>query len=102
MGNKLFVIGGLNALNCEVFDSFFRKFSLIEAKLPKLNPILRSVNIAVCIGKIILNYNENYSNGRFEDTILYIYDVQKNHWSEKSCSVLKNLGYLSCVKYYFD
>ena len=102
MGNKLFAFGGEYNRSCEVFDSFTRKFTLMKANLPKLNFSLTFIYNAVNIGSIIYVLSERQSINSQEDTALYIYDVEKNHWLEKNCSVLKYLSCVSCVKYCTD
>ena len=93
MGNKMFVIGGEDTSTCEIFDSFSRKFTYIK-----------SINYqskydcsfeAVCVSQTIIVFQtEPYG------TKLFIYDVSKQQWSEKECSVLQNLTGISCAKYY--
>ena len=102
MGNKLFVIGEEQTTSCEVFDSFSRKFTLLEAQLPEFNANWSFIYNAVNIGSIIYVLSERQSINSQEDTALYIYDVEKNHWLEKNCSVLKYLSCVSCVKYSSD
>ena len=53
MGNKLFVIGEEQTTSCEVFDSFSRKFTLLEAQLPEFNANWSFIYNAVNIGSII-------------------------------------------------
>ena len=102
MGNKLFVIGGYNISSCEVFDSFSRKFTWIESKLPKLDSQWSSKYQAVCIANVILLISENKYYSYIKCTTMYTYDVKTNHWSEKKCNVLKNMNSLSCLKYCSD
>ena len=102
MSNKLFVIGGYDNTNCEVFDSFSRKFTLIKADvLNSRSPLFYK---AVCIGNSILVIIENYDSSRKDKTIsnMCIYDVEKNHWSKKNCSFLKSLNNMAFVKYCTD
>ena len=80
MGNKLFVIGRYDKTNCEVFDSFSRKFTLIKADI--FNSSTPRFSKAVCIGNSILVIIQNYDSSREDKTIsnMCIYDVEKNHW----------------------
>ena len=97
MGNKLFVIGGNFSKICEIFDSFSRKFTLIKIKFPEYNFALSLANKVASRGSFIFVISKNNN-----DTALYIYDVENHCWSQTSCSVLKNLTCMSCVKYYID
>ena len=98
MGNKLFVIGGYFTSSSEIFDSFLRKFTLIETELPKYDFTLFGLaNKVASIGSLIFIITENYNN-----TTLYVYDVEKNGWSKISCSVLESLTGLPCVKHYIE
>ena len=95
MENKLFVIGGYFTSSSEIFDSFSRKFTLIETELPKYDfTLFVLANKVASIGSLIFIITENYNN-----TTLYVYDVEKNCLSKINCNVLKNLTGLSCVKY---
>ena len=98
MGNKMFVIGGYNNSTCEIFDSYSRKFSYIE--MMNFTTLYQPYFEAVCIGQTIVAFyrKQTEPNG----TNILIYDVNKNQWTEKFCSVLKNLSDSSCVKYYVD
>ena len=78
MGNKLFVVGGEHTSSCEVFDSFSRKFTLIEAKLPKYEFCWLNKCKAVSIGNTIIVIGENNKKEGLKKTTLYIYDVQNN------------------------
>ena len=91
MGNKLFIIGRWSTTICEVFDSFSRKFTLLE---PKYDFNLRSANKVASVGTLIFIISENNNN-----TMLSLYDVKKSCWSKINCSVLENLTGLLCVKY---
>ena len=83
MGKNLFLIGRHFNSSCEVFDSFSRKFALIEAKLPKYEFNLGSSNKVVSIGNLIFVISEYHRT-------LYLYDVEKNCWSKFNSGVLKN------------
>ena len=96
MGNKLFVIGGRYTTNCEVFDSFSRKFTEINSRI-KFSVIKKWYFDAICIGKYIVVFQ------RFRyhtNTIIYLYDVFENKWSHIECEFTRDLFYSSFVKYY--
>ena len=96
MGNKLFVIGGRYTTNCEVFDSFSRKFTEINSRI-KFSVIKKWYFDAICIGKYIVVFQ------RFRyhtDTIIYLYDVCENKWFHIECEFTRDLFYSSFVKYY--
>ena len=97
MGNKLFVIGGYNS-TFEIFDSYSRKFTYI--KTANFTTKYRFPYGAVCIGQIIVVFSMKQTKPYYTNII--IYDVRKDKWIEKECSVLKNFTELSCVKYYID
>ena len=90
MGNKMFVVGGYNTISCEVFDSYSRKFTLIQsmfssrsrATFLNFNSKATSIgnNILVTCAKDTVDY---------KDTCMYIYNVCKNQWSQNSCYVIK-------------
>ena len=102
MGNKMFVIGGRITTICEVFDSFSRKFTLIESVFPRLSlTFLNFISKATCIGNSIIVICEKYTH-YYKDTCLYTYKVCKKQWSQNNCYILKNMFDLSCVKYYTD
>ena len=71
--------------------------------LPKYNFNWSSIYKAVSIGNTIVLICENsFYLDYLRDTTMFIYDVEKNVWSEKNCSVLENLHGLSCLKYYIE
>ena len=99
MGNKMFVIGGYGTSTCEVFDSYSRKFTYIES-ISCTTQYLSGFE-AVCIGQTIVAFSMNRT--RPYGTVfskVFVYEVNKNQWTEKKRSVLKNLTEISCVKYY--
>ena len=100
MGNKMFVIGGSYTSTCETFDSFSRKFTFIKSI--KLTKHYDSCYKAVCIGQTFVAFSIKPTVIQTEpyDTKVFVYDTSKDQWSEKECSVLKNLAGISCVKYY--
>ena len=94
MGNKMFVIGGYNTSNCEVFDGFSRRFTSIKSLMKND----RSYFHAVSVGKniVVLNYSKKYS----EQGKLYVYDVVNDEYSAFDRENCENLGAASCVKYF--
>ena len=97
MGNKMFVIGGCYTSTCEILDSYSRKFSYIKSmNLP--TKYLSHYESAVCISQTIIAFSMERTEPY--GTKIIIYDVNKNQWTEKNCSVLTNLTAISCAKYY--
>ena len=96
--NKLFILGGETNLanfekNCEVFDSFSRKFVLLKPLPPySLDDYSEYCNIEVIpIGKKLVVFG-NLKN------VVRIYDLENDCWSEESCEMTKNLLGFCCVK----
>ena len=87
--NKLFVIGRIKE-SCEVFDSFNKKFVLINNPIRSLFRVLKSFE-AVSIGNKIAVYDFNVQ--RFS-----LYNIEKDEWSEEDIEFTKNLANFSCVK----
>ena len=93
MGNKLFVIGGSKTTNCELFDSFSRKFTNINSEI---FPILETWYYdAFSIGNNIVVFQEHPT-----ETAVYSYDVDKEKWLNVQCDFTKNIFESSFVKYY--
>ena len=97
MGNKMFVIGGWNNINCEVFDSFSRTFTKIKADI-KVPDITGWNFSALCIGNTVIVFHGFYAE--HEETIIYTYDVVNEKWSNVKCDFTTNLLGSSFVKYY--
>ena len=96
MGNKMFVIGGVNTTSCEVFDSFSRKFTLIKP-LSTLSTVGDSEFNAVCIENDIFVLHELVDSGTNN---MYRYDVDKQTWSNVDSGFGIPLYRSSFVKYY--
>ena len=96
MGNKLFVIGSHETSNCEIFDSRSRKFASIKSfvKLPEIDDYYFK---AVCVGYYIFVIHGFFG---FNETKNYIYDVDKQMWSNFDSEVCENNFFSNCVKYY--
>ena len=92
MGNKMFVIGGCKATNCEMFDSFSRKFTKINSEL-KVSNFLRYE--AFSIGNNIVIFQVS-----FTESAVYLFDVDKEKWLKVQCDFTKNIFYSRFVKYY--
>ena len=59
MGNKMFVIGRNHDLNCEIFDSYSRKFCAFKIKTLDMG-YRHTCTRAVCVGnKMKLFYGDN-------------------------------------------
>ena len=97
MGNKMFVIGGEETTNCEVFDICSRKFTKFfsEIKIPFL-PLCNFY--AFDIGNNIVVFQN--CQGSFEKTYIYLYDVEKEKWLNVQCDITKYMFYSSFVKYF--
>ena len=97
MGNKMFVIGGYWTTSCEVFDSYSRKFTTMNTSINK--PAIGCWYFeAFGIGNIILVFH-NFQDD-LTDSIVYLYDVGKERWSNIDCGFTKNLYRSKCLKYY--
>ena len=87
--NKLFVVGGLSTQTIEVFDSSSKKFALLQH--PSINLRSHYILDVTSIGnKIVL-----FSN---KDGSVFLYDVENDVWSEKSCEATKHIKYFSCAR----
>ena len=86
--NKLFVINRFSSQTIEVFDSYSKKFALLHH--PFINLYSYYIADVTSIGnKIVL-----FSN---RDGSIFLYDVEKDMWSEKSCDATKNILDFSCA-----
>ena len=97
MGNKLFVVGGYNTSSCEVFDSYSRKYTLINLDI--INSIDTYNFKAVCLGNKILVFATKQF---YQETKLFIYDVINDSWSETKITVVNSLIGSSYTKYTSD
>ena len=88
MGNKIFAIGGLNNSSCEVFDSFSRKFTSVNATLMKTFKPSRSY--AVCVGNKIIVFSKVWC---LSETRIFVYDVVNGSLSEKTNNIVNNLAF---------
>ena len=77
ISNKLFVIGGMNSVTCEVFDNSSKNFTSIK----HLDRNRFSCVAAVCVGDEILTICSSF--GDTKERIL-TYNVAKNEWNYKS------------------
>ena len=87
--NKLFIVGG-NTTTCEVYDSGCGKFSSLKLLKETIYGFLRSPSEVLSIENKLLIFK------RYEKNVL-IYDIEKDDWSEKPCSLIQNRDD-SCVK----
>ena len=86
--NKLFVVGGYISDNIEVFDSSSKKFTLLQH--PSLNLESYCIADVTSVGnKVVMFSNDNGS--------VFIYDVENDAWSEKSCEATKHTSQFSCA-----
>ena len=95
-GNKMFVIGGYIFTEIEVFDNHSRKFTSIKS-FSTLPSTKYSYFQAVCIGSNVIVFHMIRD---LAETKIYMYDVDKEIWSNVDCDFIKNLYGSSCVKYY--
>ena len=97
-GNKMFVIGGYRSSNCEIFDTYSRKFSSIKSFL-NVSYTDGSYFEAICAGNKII-----VMHGLFHDriTVGYMYNVDKEMWSSFDCGFCKNLLGSNIVNCYTD
>ena len=97
MGSKMFVIGGYETVSCEVFDSYSRKFTTMVTSISK-SAIKEWYFEAFCIGNnIVIFHHFPYD---LTDSIVYLYDVNEEKWSNINCDFTKNLYRPNCLKYY--
>ena len=96
IGNKLFVIGGYNTSNSELFDSCTRKFTLLRSTCSMA--LNNSVVQAIGIGNNIVIFSNTYGMW-YNKTRVYSYDIINDHWCTLYVEDLKNLSGFSCVKY---
>ena len=82
---KMYVIGGFNAAKCEVFDNKSKLFVSLNS------PFAISANQALSIGSKIFVFQDDTPS-------VFVYDVQNDQWSEKSCEAAKNFRWYSSVK----
>ena len=88
--HKLFVVGGLDTNDCEVFDSTTSKFTVLkQPTLASRYDLYESFGVNN-IGSKIFIFKDN-SN-------VITYDFESNEWSVKACKATKNIRFFSCVK----
>ena len=86
--NKLFVVGDLSSQTNEVFDSCSKKFALLQHPSINLRPHLTAD--VTSIGNKLIMFSNYYGS-------VFIYDVENEVWSEKSCEATKHIKYFSCA-----
>ena len=86
MGNKLFVIGGFEESDCEVFDSYSRKFSYITTCSDLINDM--DSFQAVCINRHIVIFGRKGLNK--PETKLFAYNVETSQLKAIECGTLQN------------
>ena len=86
--NKLYLVGGANTDECEVFDTISQKFAYIKPIFPTYN-YHRFQPQCVAMGNKIKIIN----NGR-----IAVYDIDKEDWYKEKVLVLKidTSGYFLC------
>ena len=84
--NKLFVIDSIID-TCEVFESCTNTF--VALKLPLFTS--RSYMQFISVDNTIIFFQER-------SYLAYLYDVDKDEWSEESCELTENLSKFCCVK----
>ena len=92
IGNKMFVVGGYNNSSIEMFESFSRKFTLLN--LPSSSDIYHFTVQAISVGYKIVIFSM-YDT----ETTVFTYDIINNQWCNLGERVLENLTDISCVKY---
>ena len=93
MGNKMVVIGGHKTFNCEVFASYSRKFTKFNSEVKDSD--FENYFNAFSIGNNIVVFQVT-----FTETVVYLYDVDKEKWSNVRCDFTKKMFESSFVKFY--
>ena len=88
----MFVIGGNCSSSIEIFDSFFRKFTLFN--LTNSRAMYCSTVQAISVGCKIVIFSMKDNK-----TKVYTYDFINNFWCDHEIRVLENLTDISRVKY---
>ena len=94
MGNKLFVFGGHNNYDCEVFDSRTNKFVFVENL-----PVIRVIN-AVSFGYKIYVFQKFQGNDKKEkksEMLIFCYNKKQNAWIQENILQLESFVE-SCAK----
>ena len=97
MGNKLFVIGETYYINCQVFDSYSRKFTIIYSEI-KVSYFAGQQFKAYSIDNFIVAFQQCIES--HTQTVVYLYNVDKEKWINVQCDFTKNMFESSFVKYY--
>ena len=87
------VIGGYNTSNCEVFNSFSRKFTSIKSLKKTYDTYIQ----AVCLDKVIVVFNVPIVSGKGKT---YAYNTESNEYAAVESETAETLVGVSCVKYY--
>ena len=93
MVNKLFVIRGVKTTNCEIFDRCSWKFTSINSEI--LPDLKEMYFYAFSICNNILVFLDDST-----DTVVYLYDVDKEKMSNFQCEFTKNMFGSKYVKYF--
>ena len=102
MGNKLFVVGGLNLTCCEVFDRSNNAFTYVES-IPHNTYVnhhpadLVSVGYKIYVIREIQTETLGDSKGKYS-LIMLCYDSNKNAWKTADGYSLQNEAEFSCAK----
>ena len=86
--NKLFIVGNLSSHTFEVFDSFSKKFASLQH--PSINSRIYKIADVTSIGNKVVIFNKG-------DGPVFLYDVENDAWSEKSCEATKHVEFFSCA-----
>ena len=88
--NKLFVVGG-HEDSYEVYDSFTNKFAYVNVPLQNFeDDLFEEPNGVIATKSKILVF--------YDFGCVFVYDLNKDEWTEESCEATKNLRYFSCAK----
>ena len=85
---RLFVVGSFISNTIEVFDSSSKKFALLQH--PYTNFKAYYIADVISIGNKIVLFSK-------KEGLVFLYDVENNAWSEKSCEATKYIEYFSCA-----
>ena len=95
MGNKMFVIGGINTSSSEVFDSHSRKVTLIKSLIKLDHDLFYTVSLGLTI---VFFSIPTFFSSRYPK--MYVYDTEVDEYSAVDSQICEKLAGVSCGKYF--